>query len=118
MDSPGVCGLPGSGTTPSPRLTEFTSGPDSGGTEKVTSQTLLSTDQCARPYPSCVSSQRALAGAATGASLSQSSACESVTKESESDLKRQVWVPFPKRSQQLDLSLAARKELKTYVKKY
>lgn len=52
--------------------------------------TVRSTDHPAGPHLGCVSFLRAPAGAATVASLSRSSACESVTRES-GTLRRHVW---------------------------
>ena len=70
--SPGVVHPPGL------LLTQFTSGPDSRHSKKFLSRTFVSADQVSSTYPSCVSFPRAPAGAATGVSLSQSSACGSV----------------------------------------
>lgn len=52
---------------------------------KLPPQALLRAGPCPRPYPSCVSSRRAPAGAATAASRSRSSACGSVTRARDSN---------------------------------
>ena len=73
--SPGVVHPPGL------LLTQFTSGPSSRHTKKFLFRTFINADRVSSTYPSCVSFLRAPAGAATGVSLSQSSACGSVRRQ-------------------------------------
>lgn len=90
-------------TSPSLLLTPFTPAPASRAAEKFTPKSALGAGQFTRTYPSCASFPRAPVGAATAASRSRSSACESGMRESKT-LRRRVWVAFTDRAHQLEES--------------
>ena len=112
LDSPGCCALPRSGTSPSLLLTQFTSGPNSRHSKKFLSRTFVSTDQVSSTYPSCVSFPRAPAGAATGVSLSQSSACGSVRGQKDLQSASGCLLPIGLRSSSSRYGLTSRAESK------
>lgn len=112
LDSLGCCALPRSGTSPGLLLTQFTSGPNSRHSKKFLSKTFISTDQVSSTYPSCVSFPRAPAGAATGVSLSQSSACGSVRGQKDLQSASGCLVPIGLRSSSSRYGLTSRAESK------
>ena len=102
--SPGVVRPPGL------LLTQFTSGPDSRHGKKFLSRTFVSADQVSSTYPSCVSFPRAPAGAATGVSLSQSSACGSVRGQKDWESASGCPLPTGLRSSSSHYGLTSRAE--------